>query len=149
MKIIAFTLAMVFSQVGQLSAQSDLNLGVLMIRLENLAFAKGTVQMALYDSEESFMDVEKAKLYSFPVKNPDTLSCQIKDLRPGTYAIAFFHDEDDDGALNTNFFGIPQEPYGFSRQCPSKWRPPTFDEAKIEIKAGANQIVVPLQRWRL
>ena len=39
----------------------------------------------------------------------------VKDLPPGRYAIAVFQDLNGNGKLDASFFGVPKEPYGFSR----------------------------------
>lgn len=129
----------------QIMGQDSANLN---ITFENITSDKGTVRVAVYASAEDFMDMEKAKLYTFEVNEPGQLQAQIDDLKPGTYAFASFHDENNDDDLDTNFFGIPKEPYCFSRQCPSKWRPPTFEEAKIELSEGGNEVKVSMQRWQ-
>src|SRR5574343_388742 len=41
----------------------------------------------------------------------------INDLKPGKYSFKYFHDENNDEKLNTNFMGIPKEGYGFSNNA--------------------------------
>jgi uncharacterized protein (DUF2141 family) len=36
------------------------------------------------------------------------------DIPPGTYAVKFHIDENENGKLDTNFLGIPKEQYGIS-----------------------------------
>lgn len=119
------------------------------IRFENLESGKGYIRLALYDSKESFMDESQAVLHDFKVKNSGSMEVQIPDLEKGRYAFAVFHDLNSDNELSTNFFGIPTEPYGFSRPSVSKWRPPTFEEAAFDLKDGEQQLTVTLQRWKL
>jgi uncharacterized protein (DUF2141 family) len=38
-------------------------------------------------------------------------------IKPGKYAIAVIHDENCNGKLDTNMFGIPKEGYGFFQWC--------------------------------
>lgn len=133
------------SLLGNATAQ---NTGDLTICFENIDLPEGHIRVALYRSEDDFMDTEKAMLYSFPVEKKGRMEVQVEGLEVGTYAFASFHDENGDGELSTNFFGIPKEAYAFSRQCPSKWRPPTFDEAKFAVKSGGSKLTVPLQRWK-
>jgi len=38
----------------------------------------------------------------------------LAGIPPGTYAIACYHDENDNGKLDTNFLGIPKEGTGAS-----------------------------------
>jgi uncharacterized protein (DUF2141 family) len=34
---------------------------------------------------------------------------EFSDIKPGNYAIAVIHDENRNGELDTNMFGIPKE----------------------------------------
>jgi uncharacterized protein (DUF2141 family) len=57
----------------------------------------------------------------------------INDLKPGKYAFKYFHDENNDEKLNTNFMGIPKEGYGFSNNAKGSFGPPSFDKTVFEI----------------
>lgn len=54
-------------------------------------------------------------------------------LVPGRYAIRLMHDENGNGKLDSNFFGIPKEGWGFSNNPrtmgPAKWDQAAFDLA--------------------
>ena len=41
----------------------------------------------------------------------------IEDVPHSTYAVRLYHDEDNDGELDTNMFGVPQETFGFSNDA--------------------------------
>jgi uncharacterized protein (DUF2141 family) len=45
--------------------------------------------------------------------NRKDASFEFSDIKPGKYAIAVIHDENCNGKLDTNMFGIPKEGYGF------------------------------------
>ncbi|NQZ77951.1 MAG: DUF2141 domain-containing protein [Ekhidna sp.] len=55
------------------------------------------------------------------------------DLPRGEYAVAIFHDLDGDGMLNTNWIGIPREPYGFSKNFHPKMSAPSFDDCSFKL----------------
>jgi uncharacterized protein (DUF2141 family) len=55
----------------------------------------------------------------------------------GTYANSVFHDENDDGVLNTNFIGMPHEGYGFSNNHTYATHPASFEESHFTIDAEA------------
>ena len=56
-------------------------------------------------------------------------------IRNHAYAIAVFHDINDNGILDKNALGIPLEPYGFSRNARARFTSaPPFEDAKIELK---------------
>lgn len=133
-----------FCFLGKMDAQTT---GNLTVRFENMESGKGYVRVALYRNPDDFLDDEKAELFSFKADSAGTLVAEIESLSVGTYAFASFHDEDNDAELKTNFFGIPKEPYCFSRQDLSKWRPPTFEEASFEIRPGKNELTVSMMRW--
>jgi uncharacterized protein (DUF2141 family) len=48
--------------------------------------------------------------------------------------------------LDTNLFGVPQEPYGFSNNVRPKFRAPNFEEAKIQVKEQ-KYISIKLESW--
>lgn len=54
-------------------------------------------------------------------------------LAAGTYAVAAYHDENDNGELDFNFLGIPKEGYAFSRDARGFASPPSFEAAAIEL----------------
>jgi uncharacterized protein (DUF2141 family) len=119
----------------------------------NLAFtniqeARGSLYIGIYKSEADFLKPEKACLKkTIPVTSTGNLDLDVSELAPGTYAISCFHDLNDNGKLDTNFMGIPSEPYGFSNNARPKFRAPKWSEAKFELKAAGGQISIRLENW--
>ncbi|MBE9511222.1 MAG: DUF2141 domain-containing protein [Bacteroidetes bacterium] len=52
----------------------------------------------------------------------------LDSLSPGKYALKYYHDENENGELDTGLFGIPEEGYGFSNNARGKYGPPEFKE---------------------
>ena len=46
-----------------------------------------------------------------------------------------FHDENENGELDTGFLGIPKEDYAFSNNASGVFGPPSYDKAKFELTA--------------
>ena len=65
----------------------------------------------------------------------------FSDIPQGTYAVAAFHDLDCSGNLKKNFWGIPQEMYGFSNNYGKR---PDFNSASFLV-SGDTKIAVRLQ----
>ena len=65
--------------------------------------------------------------------------------RPGTYAIAIYHDENNNHHFDRNFLGLPSEGYGFSNDAPTLFGPPSFAAARIEIAPGVHRIAIKLR----
>ena len=57
----------------------------------------------------------------------------VGDLSPGRYAVAAFHDANDNGELDTNLLGIPSEGYGFGNDASAPFGPPDFEAAAITV----------------
>jgi len=67
----------------------------------------------------------------------------ITELKPGKYAFKYFHDENNDEKINTNFMGIPKEGYGFSNNAKGTFGPPSFDKMLFEITGSDTIRCVP------
>jgi uncharacterized protein (DUF2141 family) len=69
-----------------------------------------------------------------------TATAIFSDIPDGTYAVAAFHDLDRSGDLKKNFWGIPQEKYGFSNNCGKR---PDFNLASFSV-TGDTRIAIRL-----
>ncbi len=63
----------------------------------------------------------------------------------GTYAVAVYHDENDNHHFDRNFLGLPAEGYGFSNDAPTLFGPPSFDAARLTVRPGENRIFIRLR----
>ena len=78
----------------------------------------------IYKSTEVFVKDNKAQIV-------------FNSLKKGVYAFSFFHDLNNNKELDTNFLGIPKEPYGFSNYKKGRFGPPKFNEASLEINKNS------------
>ena len=93
----------------------------------------GKVKIGIYDSQ-GFPDVGK-EIAGIDLDITGTSVTYVFDNIPvGKYAIAVFQDENVDGKLNTNFFGAPSEPYGFSNNKYGMFGPPDFEDVSFDVK---------------
>jgi len=67
-----------------------------------------------------------------------TATITFTDVSEGRHAIKAFHDVNDNGELDTNWMGIPTEPYGFSNDAMGTFGPPSFQDASFLVEPGAN-----------
>ena len=67
-----------------------------------------------------------------------TALCTFEGVAPGAYAIAVMHDENGDGKLDKNFFGVPTEGYGVSNNRTHALRNPSWDESRFVLEPGKN-----------
>jgi uncharacterized protein (DUF2141 family) len=120
----------------------------LTVIVENITVAKGRVHVGIYKDAATF----PKKKYAFAGKEVrvsavGSVEVMIADLAPGRYAVAVFHDTNDNGKLDTNVFGVPIEPYGFSNKAIAKWGNPKFESAAFPVRSSREDIRIRLSYW--
>ncbi len=103
---------------------------------------EGQYLVAVYSDAESFLNAKKAVKEAVIKVNDAKDGITLTDLPVGTYALAVIHDKNANGNLDTNFLGIPKEPFGTSQNAPSRFGPPSFEQSKFELKEG---LVLPIE----
>jgi len=110
---------------------------VLQVNISKLHNNKGRVLLSLFNDHAGFPDQPSKALRTAELAiTNNTAAIRFSDLPPGTYAIAILHDENSDGKMNTNFFGIPREGYGFSNNVMGWMGPPSFSKASFTLSAN-------------
>jgi uncharacterized protein (DUF2141 family) len=74
--------------------------------------------------------------------NDKMIRVTVGNLPPGRYALAVFHDVNDNGKLDTNLLSMPTEPWGFSRDAVGNFGPPSFDQAAVELAGQGASITI-------
>lgn len=104
---------------------------------------KGTLLIALYDSEEGYKAGKSFKTFQIKVsKNSETLL--MENIPSGIYAVKMFHDENDNKKMDTGLFGIPTEPYGFSNDAKGFMGPAKFGDAKFKHESTTTKLTINL-----
>jgi uncharacterized protein (DUF2141 family) len=62
-----------------------------------------------------------------------TTIIHFQDLEPGDYAVQLFHDENGNGKMDSNLFGLPSEGYAFSNRARASFGPPKFAQMKFTV----------------
>jgi len=120
----------------------------LILEVENIEVAKGHVWFGVYDSEQSFLNEEKAvAIFGEAIKTKGKIQVKFEKIPFGTYAIAVFHDVNSNGTLDQNFIGIPKEPFAFSQALKSKWRAPEYEEMKFDFRQANQKLKFRLEKW--
>ncbi len=121
----------------------------LTLKINDLMEARGAIRVAVFQKEKDFLHTDKAVfLKVIEVNNIHPIYFEIDSLTYGEYAIAVFHDLNHNGKLDTNWLGIPKEPYAFSNDAGKKWKKPSFSEAKISFDARSNIVELNLRSWK-
>lgn len=121
-------LAVLVILVGGFANAQNVSLEVKMNGFENQT---GKVKVGLYDSEANFLKTPYKSLMA-DVKS-GTVTVTFKDVPKGIYAVSVYHDENNNGQLDRNSFGMPVEGYGTSNDAKGFMGPPKFEDAKFAL----------------
>lgn len=105
----------------------------IVVQLTNLERGQGSVNLALFRTAEDFTDNPFKTLRQEVKTGQSGASLTFENVKAGTYAIAVYQDLNENGELDTNFVGIPKEPYGFSNNYRPTMSSPSFEKAKFEL----------------
>jgi uncharacterized protein (DUF2141 family) len=111
------------------------------VEIEALRSSRGVVRGALFRSRHGWAEHGREIATCRAPIDRGRATCSL-DVAPGEYAFAFMHDEDDDGQLDRDWIGIPQEGFGFSNDAAPALGPPSFDSARFAHAASDTTIVV-------
>lgn len=122
--------------------------GALVLAVTNVRQASGTIWVGVYESDADFLSREKARLVACRVDATGMITMDINGLTEGeTYALAIFHDLNDNGELDTNWLGLPAEPWAFSGHLRSRLRLPRFGEVSFVYQRENGQQLLRLRKW--
>lgn len=91
----------------------------------------GRVLGGLYAGPEGWLDEDAAVADCSGRIRDGRARCTFENVGRGAVAIAVMHDEDGDGSLGRDLFGLPSEGYGFSNDVREPLGPPSFDAASF------------------
>ena len=66
---------------------------------------------------------------------------EFKDLNAGTYAVQYYHDENNNEKMDTGSFGIPLEGYGFSNDARGFMGPPDFEDELFSLEKNTTMVL--------
>jgi uncharacterized protein (DUF2141 family) len=112
------------------------------VTIEGIRSTDGLIMAGLFDSPVAFPH-KVLEGQSTAAKTP-SVTLIFENVVPGRYAISAFHDLNSNGRLDTGAFGIPKEPFGFSRDAPAVMGPPSFDDAAFDVPAEGVSLVIHL-----
>jgi uncharacterized protein (DUF2141 family) len=121
----------------------------LTVRVTHLSNDKGRVAVALFASAADFPKQERALLGQLARISQRRASVTFRDLRPGTYAVAVLHDENENSKMDFNFLGMPLEGYGFSNDASAMFGPPSFEDAAFRLKARPSAVAIKARYFSL
>lgn len=131
---------LIAAALGALMIAPLANAGPLTIEIDNIRTQTGTIRLGVFD-EAGYKSDEAVNGANITVDGAK-VSVTIDGLAPGAYGIKLYHDVDDNGAMNTNPFGMPTEPFAFSNNAAARFGPASWANAKFDVtEEGAVQTI--------
>lgn len=112
----------------------------LVVVISEIRSDRGSVRCTLFGSSQGWpTDRARALAAASGTPHRGRTECVFEGVAPGEYAVAVHHDEDGQGDFDTGIFGIPTEGVGASRDAHGTMGPPSFEDARITLRAGENR----------
>lgn len=112
------------------------------LTVENVKSTQGPLMIAVYGNAGDYRKKALREM-KVPAVTPAT-TIAVADLPPGDYAIALFHDRNGNEKVDSNLFGVPTEPYGFSNNPKNLMSPATWDQSRFNVAGGGAKVSIRL-----
>lgn len=110
----------------------------LTLNIKNLKSENGSIRIAIWDQAQGFPKDYTTSIEQVSIAATKDAQITLKNLKTARYAIAVFHDANNDEDLNTNRLGIPSEGFGFSNNPRIILGPPTYRKCNFKVTEGQN-----------
>lgn len=128
MRAVALTLS-TFSVASALAADVE-------VQVSHLRDSRGSIAVALFSIENARTFPDAGALANLKQSLKESKPIVFRDLPTGDYALAAFHDANDDGRMNTNFIGIPKEGIAFSNNPTLYFGAPSFAKCRFRVEGN-------------
>ena len=114
------------------------------IVITNVSSDAGKVMVQVLSSEAQFKgeaegDAHVAAFVENAVQGE--MRFMTSNLPKGEYAFRVMHDQNDNGKLDSNFVGMPKEPWAFSNNAIGNFGPAKWQDAKFTLDGEVTQTI--------
>jgi uncharacterized protein (DUF2141 family) len=107
----------------------------LKVEIKGLRNNTGKIMIQLYSGDQKLLDERICDIAAQEGK------IIFNDLKPGKYAIRFYHDENMNRKMETNLVGKPTEGYGFSNNVTERFSMPVFEKWLFDLAEDKTVII--------
>ena len=131
---------------ASLAAAAPPGTGEVVITVTDLRNAKGVVRACMTTRADIFPKcIKDAAAFRAVVPASGKVEIRFSGVKPGKYAIALLHDENNNGKADRALGMAPTEGYGFSRDAPVKMAPPKFNDAVFQLGEGTSRVTIKMR----
>ena len=105
----------------------------LTINVKGFPSSKGEAYIAIYRATDDFPVFGKQYKGKTTTISENASQVVFSGIPSGSYAVAVYHDKNNNNVLDKNYLGIPTEAYGFSNNARRTFSAPSFSEASVFV----------------
>jgi uncharacterized protein (DUF2141 family) len=105
----------------------------LTINVKGFPSSKGEAYIAIYRATDDFPVFGKQYKGKTTTISGNASQVVFSGIPSGSYAVAVYHDKNNNNVLDKNYLGIPTESYGFSNNARRTFSAPSFSEAAVVV----------------
>lgn len=118
----------------------------ILVTVNNIKDERGSITIELYDDApehflRGFFKLDRVRV---PAVKGEVTAC-VPVPKAGGYALAVFHDRNDNTKFDKTWIGLPSEPYGTSNNPRFEMRAPRLDEALFQVNGPSTPMTVTLR----
>lgn len=120
--------------------------GEVVITVTDLRSAKGVVRACMTTREDIFPKcIKDPTSHRVVVPAGEQVEIRFTGVKPGRYAVALLHDENNNGKADRAMGMMPKEGYGFSRDAPVRMAPPKFGDAVFDQGENVQRLTIKMR----
>lgn len=120
--------------------------GEIAVTITDLRSAKGVVRACMTTNPKIFPRCrEDPASHRLVVPAGARVELMFTNVKPGRYAIALLHDENNNGKADRALGMMPKEGFGFSRDAKVQMGPPKFSDAVFDYKGDAAVLTIRMR----
>lgn len=124
-----------FFVFAMLLTWQDVYASDLIVKIVDIVLDKGDLRIALCDTQMAFEQRQCGLTRRVKPKIPD-VRVEFLGLPKSSYAVLIHQDLNENGILDKSFFGIPEEPIGFSNNPRIQFGPPDFTDTLVSLPSN-------------
>jgi uncharacterized protein (DUF2141 family) len=139
-------IALGLAAIAALGGAAPALAGEVVITVTDLRSSKGVVRACMSKREDVFPKCNKdPAALRVVVPAAEKVVIRFTAVKPGDYAVALLHDENNNGKADRSLGMMPKEGYGFSRDAPVKMAPPKFRDAVFSQGEGTTRLTIKMR----
>ncbi len=120
--------------------------GCIIVHITDIIKPDGILGVSLYNSKKGFPGKHE-HAYANQLKKITSTEDKVvfNNIPYGTYAVSIIHDENSNGKLDTNFFGIPKEGVGVSNNPKIGMGGPKYNDSVFTLNTNQMDVTITMK----